>query len=50
MSEIEKTPREELKQLTTQEMEARDRRGYEEHPEDGVGIAVWEQAATWPDP
>jgi len=40
--------REHLKRLHTKELEARDRRGYQEHPDDSAEIADWEQVAVWP--
>ena len=38
-----------LKRLETRELEARDRAGYEEHPDVSTGVADWEQVAAWPD-
>ena len=46
---MKKPAGEESKRFTIGEMEARDRRGYEEHPEDALEIAVWEGVAAWPD-
>jgi metal-responsive CopG/Arc/MetJ family transcriptional regulator len=40
--------REHLKRLKTRDLEARDRRGYLEHPDDSTEIADWERVATWP--
>ena len=40
--------REHLKRLKTRELEARDRTGYLEHPDDSTEIADWERVATWP--
>jgi metal-responsive CopG/Arc/MetJ family transcriptional regulator len=40
--------REHLKRLRTRELEARDRKGYLEHPDDSAEIADWERVATWP--
>jgi metal-responsive CopG/Arc/MetJ family transcriptional regulator len=40
--------REYLKRLRTRELEARDRKGYLEHPDDSTEIADWERVATWP--
>jgi len=40
--------REHLKRLQTKELEARDRKGYLEHPDDSTEIADWEQVAVWP--
>lgn len=41
--------REHLKRLQTRELEARDRRGYQEHPDASSGLAHWERVAAWPD-
>ncbi len=41
--------REYLKRLETRELEARDRTGYEEHPDVPSGAADWEQVAAWPE-
>ena len=41
--------REHLKRLETRELEARDRRGYEEHPDDSTEAADWERVAAWPE-
>lgn len=40
--------REYLKHLETRELEARDRRGYEEHPDVSTEASDWEQVAAWP--
>ena len=40
--------REHLKRLQTKELEARDRKGYLEHPDDSTEIADWERVAVWP--
>jgi metal-responsive CopG/Arc/MetJ family transcriptional regulator len=40
--------REHLKRLRTQELEARDRKGFLEHPCDSTDIPDWEQVAVWP--
>ena len=40
--------REHLNRLRMNEAEARDRRGYREHPEAGEA-AAWEQVASWPE-
>ena len=40
--------REYLKRLEAKELEARDRKGYLEHPDDSTEIADWEQVAVWP--
>jgi metal-responsive CopG/Arc/MetJ family transcriptional regulator len=41
--------REYLKHLETRELEARDRAGYEEHPDVSIGAADWERVAAWPE-
>jgi metal-responsive CopG/Arc/MetJ family transcriptional regulator len=41
--------REHLKRLQTRELEARDRRGYQQHPEASSAVADWEQVAAWPE-
>ena len=41
--------REHLKRLQTRELEAHDRRGYQEHPDTSTGVAEWERVAAWPD-
>ena len=47
---VRRALREHLKRLKTQGLEARDRRGYQEHPEDAAEIAEWERVAAWPEP
>ncbi|MGD1157567.1 MAG: ribbon-helix-helix protein, CopG family [Terriglobia bacterium] len=37
-----------LKRLETRELEARDRRGYEEHPDASIEASNWERVAAWP--
>jgi metal-responsive CopG/Arc/MetJ family transcriptional regulator len=37
-----------LKRLETRELEARDRAGYEAHPEASVEAVDWERVAAWP--
>jgi hypothetical protein len=39
--------REHLKHLRLQELERRDRRGYESHPNQD-DLAAWERVAAWP--
>jgi metal-responsive CopG/Arc/MetJ family transcriptional regulator len=41
--------REHLKRLETRELEARDRTGYEEHPDVSTEAADWERVAAWPE-
>lgn len=38
-----------LERLETREMELRDRAGYQRYPDLLDDLAVWEQAAVWPD-
>ena len=40
--------REYLMRLQTRELEARDRRGYREHPDASSELADWERVAAWP--
>ena len=40
--------REHLRRAGMREAEARDRRGYLEHPEDTAEVEGWERAASWP--
>jgi metal-responsive CopG/Arc/MetJ family transcriptional regulator len=40
--------REYLKRLETRELEARDRMGYEERPDNSAEAADWERVAMWP--
>ena len=39
--------REHLRQLRTREIEARDRQGYERHPD--TSHVTWERVASWPE-
>lgn len=41
--------REYLKRLEVRELEARDRRGYQEHPEASAEATDWERVAVWPE-
>ncbi len=38
-----------LKRLETRELEARDRAGFEAHPEASIEAADWERVAAWPE-
>ena len=38
-----------LKRMGTIELEARDRRGYEAHPQEPKEIKLWEDVAAWPE-
>ncbi len=41
--------REHLKRLAATELEARDRRGYERHPDNAAEVERWEEEAAWPE-
>lgn len=41
--------REYLKRLEARELEARDRLGFEEHPDDSGEASDWERVAAWPE-
>ena len=41
--------REHLKRGKMRELEARDRAGYEKHPDDSAEAADWERVAAWPE-
>jgi metal-responsive CopG/Arc/MetJ family transcriptional regulator len=41
--------REHLERLRTRELEARDRRGYQQHPDNPAEIQAWERVAAWPE-
>lgn len=38
-----------LKRLRIEDLERRDRQGYERLPDDTGDVAFWEKAAAWPD-
>lgn len=40
---------EHLKRLNARDLEARDRRGYQNKPDNPAEAAAWEQVATWPE-
>jgi metal-responsive CopG/Arc/MetJ family transcriptional regulator len=44
---IREALKEHLKKLHYQELERRDREGYESHPDTGE-LAIWEGVAAWP--
>ncbi|MGH9433360.1 MAG: ribbon-helix-helix protein, CopG family [Terriglobia bacterium] len=46
---VRRALREHLKRLETQDREARDRRGYQQHPDRPSEVADWELAAKWPE-
>ena len=41
--------REHLKRLQILELESRDRRGYQEHPDTSGDLLAWERVAAWPE-
>ncbi len=41
--------REHLKRLRTEDLAARDRSGYTEHPQTSAEVVDWEIVAAWPD-
>lgn len=47
---IRKALRDYLKGQHARELEARDRRGYELHPQDTAEAVRWEREASWPEP
>jgi len=47
---IREALREHLKELRRRDGEARDRRGYQEHPPSASEVAAWEREASWPAP
>lgn len=46
---VRRALREHLKRLERQELEARDRRGYQQRPDDPDEAARWERIAVWPE-
>jgi metal-responsive CopG/Arc/MetJ family transcriptional regulator len=46
---IREALREYLKRLQTRELETRDRRGYQQHPEPSKAVLDWERVAAWPE-
>jgi metal-responsive CopG/Arc/MetJ family transcriptional regulator len=42
--------REHLKRLRIAELEERERRGYEQFPEDAAEVERWARVAVWPEP
>jgi metal-responsive CopG/Arc/MetJ family transcriptional regulator len=45
---IRQALREHLKRAAAREVEARDRQGYQEHPETDGEVETWERVASWP--
>jgi metal-responsive CopG/Arc/MetJ family transcriptional regulator len=41
--------REHLQRLKVNEMEARERRAYQEHPQDAEEVESWARVAVWPE-
>ncbi|MGH9694575.1 MAG: ribbon-helix-helix protein, CopG family [Bryobacteraceae bacterium] len=41
--------REHLKRLRTDELEMRDRQGFEQHPDSASELTIWERVAAWPE-
>jgi metal-responsive CopG/Arc/MetJ family transcriptional regulator len=46
---IRQALREYLKRLERQDLEARDREGYRQHPDDPTEAEIWERVAAWPE-
>jgi metal-responsive CopG/Arc/MetJ family transcriptional regulator len=46
---VRRALREHLKRLETLERESRDRRGYQQRPDDPSEGAGWERVASWPE-
>ena len=46
---IREALREYLQRLQAREIEARDRRGYEKHPDSARDAEMWEGVASWPE-
>lgn len=46
---IREALRQHLKRMELRELERRDRRGYERHPEGGRAASEWERVAAWPE-
>ena len=46
---IRQALQEHLKRLHLKELEERDRRGYEAHPQSSEEFRIWEEAAAWPE-
>ena len=45
---IREALREHLRNLRAREIEARDRRGYQQRPDAAGDVAAWERVASWP--
>ncbi len=46
---IREALREHLRHLRRRDVEARDRRGYQEHPQGAGEVAAWERVGSWPE-
>lgn len=46
---VRRALKEHLRRLETRELEARDRAGYEDRPQDRRDAQDWEQVAAWPE-
>ncbi len=46
---VRKALREHLEHLRRQDLEARDRRGYQQHPDKLDEVLEWESGAAWPE-
>lgn len=46
---VRKALREHLRRLNVKELEARERRAYQEQPQDVEEVERWAQVAVWPD-
>ena len=46
---VRKALREYLRRVNIKQLEARERRAYQEHPEDVEEVERWERAAVWPE-
>jgi len=46
---VRRALREHLKRLETQELEARERRAYQRHPQDIEEVERWARVAAWPE-
>ena len=47
---IRKALREHLKRVSMLELETRDRRGYQQFPDNPAEVEDWEKVAAWPEP
>jgi metal-responsive CopG/Arc/MetJ family transcriptional regulator len=47
---VRRALREHLRRANIKELEARERRGYQQWPDDPADAAAWEKVAAWPEP